>query len=609
MAPSQRRPLIVNLWGMTGVGKTSIVRRFLQLWNNQEGIIHFNMGSKNLIRDLFNAMEHMESLDGQPCVFIFDEFQHAKTQTPAKEVEEPVDRMIWQLMDDGRFSFTNYMSFQSDLREIISGLEICLERGVIIKEGKVLEGWDVFCRVMDEEVGSNLSSNESESEKLPLTRRNIADIHGFAKKEFPYKAQFKNFIFQLDGPELLSYIKRLERKASLSQELDFSKALIVVIGNLDEAYEMSDLISPDFDADILHEASKRITFSQIKEALSSNFRLEEIARLGNIHLIYPSLSSEVFQTFIVRELEEISQRIGDQSCCTFKFTPSVFQMVFEEGVIPSQGLRPLRSSIRYLIESNLLELVQQTWLLEEMVLEVSMDGDDLVLADREKVLARKTLQLPIRQSKRQKMIQGDLAITAVHEAGHVVAFMALRGKMPKNMTITATDHRNGGYMEVEHREVFDTYDRMIREVAVRLAGYKAEEIVFGKENVTNGSTLDIQIATRYLLGAFRAGCFNPKNISFESLPHGTGKFLPESGDSEIWVSERMLEAVALVAKILTNHLPAFKATIQLLLQHHKLTGQQLYGLLTDQGIDVVSMLHNYPSELNYQEKVQQFLQK
>jgi cell division protease FtsH len=31
MQDTQARPLVVNLWGLTGVGKTSLVRRFLQL--------------------------------------------------------------------------------------------------------------------------------------------------------------------------------------------------------------------------------------------------------------------------------------------------------------------------------------------------------------------------------------------------------------------------------------------------------------------------------------------------------------------------------------------------------------------------------------------------
>lgn len=39
----------------------------------------------------------------------------------------------------------------------------------------------------------------------------------------------------MNGAEILAYLKKVERKALLSQNMDFSKFLIIVIGNLDEA--------------------------------------------------------------------------------------------------------------------------------------------------------------------------------------------------------------------------------------------------------------------------------------------------------------------------------------------------------------------------------------
>ena len=106
MADSQLRPLVVNLWGMTGVGKTSLVRRFLELWDKNESVILFNMGSKSYSRDILSFMEEMHSISGKPSVIIFDEFQHAKTISEGKELENPMDRMIWQLLDDGKFLYT-----------------------------------------------------------------------------------------------------------------------------------------------------------------------------------------------------------------------------------------------------------------------------------------------------------------------------------------------------------------------------------------------------------------------------------------------------------------------------------------------------------------------
>ena len=92
MQDSQARPLVVNLWGLTGVGKTSLVRRFLQLWNEEEQVLWFNLGSKGYFKEILNSMHEMRAMDGNPGVIVFDEFQHAKTLGPGgKELDEPLD--------------------------------------------------------------------------------------------------------------------------------------------------------------------------------------------------------------------------------------------------------------------------------------------------------------------------------------------------------------------------------------------------------------------------------------------------------------------------------------------------------------------------------------
>lgn len=113
---------------------------------------------------------------------------------------------------------------------------------------------------------------------------------------------------------------------------------------------MSGIISADNDPDLMYKESKKISFSKIKNALSYRFRLEKIARLGNVHLIYPSLSNEVYRSFIDRELDEIGMRFKEVFTCKLDFSKKVKAVLFEKGVVASQGFRPLRSSIRYLIE-------------------------------------------------------------------------------------------------------------------------------------------------------------------------------------------------------------------------------------------------------------------
>ncbi len=73
------------------------------------------------------------------------------------------------------------------------------------------------------------------------------------------------------------------------------------MGNLDEAYAIGDNLSVDIDADEFNRLSKKIKCSKkLKKALQSRFRDEQIARLGNIHIIFPALDKKSYQKIITK---------------------------------------------------------------------------------------------------------------------------------------------------------------------------------------------------------------------------------------------------------------------------------------------------------------------
>ena len=66
-------------------------------------------------------------------------------------------------------------------------------------------------------------------------------------------------------------------------------------GNLDESFSMSsDCEESGIDADVFHDFSLKINILTIKKALKLRFKPEQIARLGNMHVIYPSLSKKTY---------------------------------------------------------------------------------------------------------------------------------------------------------------------------------------------------------------------------------------------------------------------------------------------------------------------------
>src|SRR6185312_534920 len=71
----------------------------------------------------------------------------------------------------------------------------------------------------------------------------------------------------------------------------YSKMLVFICGNIDEAYQMSgNTNDADTCADVFHEFSKKINVVDIKQALSKRFKPEQVARFGNNHINYPSIS-------------------------------------------------------------------------------------------------------------------------------------------------------------------------------------------------------------------------------------------------------------------------------------------------------------------------------
>lgn len=605
MKDTQARPLVVNLWGLTGVGKTSLVRRFLQLWNEEEQLLWFNLGSKGYVREILNSMQEMRAMDGNPGVIVFDEFQHAKTLGQGgKELDEPLDRMIWQLLDDGKFLYTNNWSDRHDLEELINGLELCLNEGVVIENGKVVAEVDYFINLF----GKYSQSKQDESINA-LSERSVNLLFEFVKSEFKYKTELKRHFHQLNGRELIDFIRKVERSFCSTKEINLSKSLILVIGNLDEAYSMSREVSADQNPDTLHQESQKITFSTIKEALKERFRMEEISRLGNVHLIYPAFNSAFFREFISKELGDVALRFQPIFPGRLTFTPAVQDMLFEEGVTAAQGFRPLRSSIRLLVESSLVTLIQDAGFPQQEALTVDIQGDSLVLREGERILSQKLLHLPVRDAKRKKRNFETMAITSVHEAGHALIYSLLRGKLPKKVSITSSDAYTLGFVEGERLSNFASYDSILRDVAIRLAGKKAEHLVFGLESITTGSEHDTEMATRKLLELVRSGTLHFHDLALESQYRGEGDLLFDTALEKEWVREHMEKAGNLALELLETHAHPFRVLIRLLREHLTLDASGLEASLTGAGIDVAALLTSYPAALDYRKRLEEYMQQ
>ena len=91
----------------------------------------------------------------------------------------------------------------------------------------------------------------------------------------------------------------------------------------------------------------------------------------------------------------------------------------------------------------------------------------------------------------------DKEITAYHEAGHALIAKLISGATVSKVTIIPTTKGAGGYtLFLPDEKMFSTKRDLLNDIAVFLAGRASEEIIFGENDVTNGSSNDLRKATQ-----------------------------------------------------------------------------------------------------------------
>ena len=461
------RPVIVCLWGLTGTGKTQLVRRLAQLLGFYDRFIEVQMdGFSNGAgwrgaQSISGMLAQSGVREGEPGILALDEFQRFRT-IDNKRVELRVERYqdVWALLSDGRLPPA--LSLLGDIETSIAEAAYDAERSEAsaAKLRFKLRSWEA------QELQRNLKLDEPLMEIMAWT------------------------------PEQIQERLRAFRESQQQWETDYSRLLIFVCGNLDEMYEdlATSVDDCDSDADTYHTVTSKLSVIDVKQALNKRFKPEQVARLGNEHVIYPSLSRRAYEQLIEQSCAGYAGEIEGRCGLRFDLDVSVREQIYANAVFPAQGTRPLFSSLHAILGAGLSKAA--LWALERG----AAAGDNVGLtADGRSLIAHfrgqsHVIAAPFEINRLRQRSNVDFrALLAVHEAGHGLVHALLFGRAPQEIKIHVASFE-GGYNAYTSRKVWSRRN-LLDSICTSLAGRAAELVVFGSELNSSGAESDLRKAT------------------------------------------------------------------------------------------------------------------
>lgn len=589
----QAKPTIINLWGLTGTGKSSVVRRMVQLLELDNRFYPFDLNEKdddnwNMRRIL--RISHIPHKRAFP-VLLFDEFQHARSISEnGSEIRRQSSNLVWQLMDTGVFPTDPSSTFLEEAVDILETMQaFVVDYQGKVENGQVVYGRDFFKKKMSK---SAFYEDDLYKDACPFILPAYQSLmYRYMKKDFASDEAFLAYVNTLDDVGALALFQDFIHRLQKPSMIDLSGALIFVIGNLDEVFTMSGQLGPDADADLLHQQAKKIHLPSIKEALSKRFRYEQIARLGNTHIVYPSFSAAQYKAIIQRELEKHIDGIWHTTGIRIELDESIHHFVYEEGVYPTQGVRPVQSTIRHHIATLMTKVValhKNYSDIDDTVL-LSIKNDQFSVALSKDFRSVHELFFPMRN--KLQVIRGAIdpnkrAIVSVHESGHALVQTIAMGQLPASIFSQTANPHAGGFVSLDLSDHITNKENIIPLMAVFLAGYVAEELVFGEDNVTTGSKGDIRKASDLLLKMLREEGMGELPIRYNDYDDYKGlNFRDPEHTIEHQASEIIREAYDYARYILIHNRPLFTDLILRLQAVPHIFKADLQVIFTKHGYD------------------------
>ena len=568
------RPVIVNLWGMTGVGKTDLIRKMVKFLDYQDRFTEIelsNIDQSSWSNNVSQVLSSNELNDEKPAIVLFDEIQRFNTlDIDGKPMPQTKFTDFWELLSDGKLSkktkddldyyLFNYMTNKKNTeRQRAKGEEIT-------NANPNISVWDA--KTLHNNLGLDM---------------NIMDMT------------------ELNEEQMIELIIQAKKKKKIYEPVNHCKTLVIVSGNLDEAFQMANQTSEaDVDADIYNAYTKKITVVDIKNALSKKFRPEQVARFGNIHLIYNSLRRTDFEQLIAKEIERIVKETKEKIGISLKVNKNINSLIYNNGVFPVQGVRPFFSSIIDILEANLSKFMFEAIMNDETQIDINYDhATQHILAK----IGDKKIKIPYigRIDKIRQSNEADaVANISVHECGHAVVYMALMGMAPLQLKSKVASSYAGGF--TFPHEIHETKENILNKIKIYLAGGIAEEIIFGKAHASIGRSHDREQATILAIEFVRKYGFDEEFQSVYNIEQYPYRMDIAVTDTDV---EKMISRLVSETKeLLSQHYTLLKALSKELCEKGSMEAKEMAAIAATYNLAVEVKEEGYLHIGNYKQKLE-----
>ncbi|MFN3814847.1 ATP-dependent zinc metalloprotease FtsH [Brevundimonas sp.] len=212
------------------------------------------------------------------------------------------------------------------------------------------------------------------------------------------------------------------------------------------------------------------------------------------------------------------------------------------------------------------------------------------------------------ERKSMAMNEEEKKLTAYHEAGHAIVAMNVKMADPVHKaTIVPRGRALGMVMQLPEGDRYSMkYRQMVDRIAIMAGGRVAEELIFGKDNITSGASSDIEQASKLARAMVTRWGFSEKlgtvaygeNQEEVFLGHSVARSQNVSEETARLIDEEVKRLVTEgwddARRILTEKAEDHEKLSQALLEYETLSGEEIRDLL-EKGLAPNRDENNFPN--------------